>query len=298
MKVTIKTVGGIVKEFLDVDSKLTIQEFSKNVMEQFDLTDKYESIKLISKGEIMKNDDTLEKFNGVDPVFVCAPKLKPKVAPKPVDEPKPAQSQQVDISTQSTVLSQQIQDADMSKFYNIRQIHMTVCMFLEFITSHPQLSEMQKQNPSLLINIVTNPKMIQLIQQLADQSTGVIEAHDSGKTAPSIKITGFNLTNDGPILPTIPEYENVTDDNLEYNGEGISEDLLEKMTQLLHSGMLGGMLTGASNIGDVSLTLTEDDKKNIDSLVEMTGVTKGKATQAYLACDKNLNDAANFLFQE
>jgi len=293
MKVTVKSVGGLIKEFLDVDNKLSINEFSKFVMEQFDLTDKYESVKLISKGEIMKPEDTLEKFNGVDPVFVCAPKLKPKVAPKPVDEPKPVQS----LSAVSTAPSQQIQNADMSKSYNVRQIHMTVCMFLEFIASHPQLSEMQKQNPSLLINIVTNPKMIQLIQQLADQSTGVIEAHDSGKPAPAIKITGFNLTNDGPVAPTIPDYEDGGDD-LDYNGEGIPEDLLEKMTQLLHSGMLGGMLPGASNIGDVSLTLTEDDKKNIDSLVEMTGVTKGKATQAYLACDKNLNDAANFLFQE
>jgi len=296
MKVTVKSVGGLIKEFLDVDNKLSINEFSKFVMEQFDLTDKYESVRLISKGEIMKPEDTLEKFNGVDPVFVCAPKLKPKVAPKPVDEPKPAQSLPA-VPAVPTAPLQQIQNADMSKSYNVRQVHMTVCMFLEFIASHPQLSEMQKQNPSLLISIATSPKMIQLIQQLADQSTGVIEAHDSGKPAPAIKITGFNLTNDGPVPPTIHE-EDVADDDLDYNEQEIPEDLLEKMTQLLHSGMLGGMLPGASNIGDVSLTLTEDDKKNIDSLVEMTGVTKGKATQAYLACDKNLNDAANFLFQE
>jgi hypothetical protein len=298
MKVTVKTVGGLIKEFLDVDNKISINEFSKFVMEQLNLTDKYESIKLISKGEIMKPDDTLEKFNGVDPVFVCAPKIKTKLAPKPVDESKSTQPQPAisTVPTVPTVPSQQIQNADMSKSYNVRQVHMTVCMFLEFIASHPQLSEMQKQNPSLLINIATNPKMIQLIQQLADQSTEVIEAHDSGKPAPAIKITGFNLTNDGPVKPTIDE--DGAYDDLDYNEEAIPEDLLEKMTQLLHSGMLGGMLPGASNIGDVSLTLTDDDKKNIDSLVEMTGVTKGKATQAYLACDKNLNDAANFLFQE
>ena len=48
--------------------------------------------------------------------------------------------------------------------------------------------------------------------------------------------------------------------------------------------------------GQVQIQLAPEDVAAIDGLAEMTGFDKNDCLQAYMACDKNADQAANLLF--
>ena len=61
-------------------------------------------------------------------------------------------------------------------------------------------------------------------------------------------------------------------------------------------GMGGGMPGGGAPPGQVAISLTPEEAASVDQLVSM-GFSKGEAVQAFLACDKNAEMAANLLFE-
>ena len=72
--------------------------------------------------------------------------------------------------------------------------------------------------------------------------------------------------------------------------------LMQQMAQGgMQGGMQGGPGEGAAPPGQVRIQLTPEDAAAIDRLAEL-GFDKNECLQAYMACDKNEEMAANFLF--
>lgn len=76
---------------------------------------------------------------------------------------------------------------------------------------------------------------------------------------------------------------------------GVNPEMMQAMLQGMMGGGMGGPGMGAANA--VQAQLNEEDEEAIQRLMAL-GFPRGVVIQAFLACEKNENLAANFLFDQ
>lgn len=140
---------------------------------------------------------------------------------------------------------------------------------LAFLRSQPQFAQMRsllQQNPSLLAPLLqqlaqSNPQLLQLINEHQNEFYNMI--NEPMDTESSSGSSGGSVTSGGNTNPT--------------------------------GGSAGG--TGGRQPGSAYISITQQEREAIDRLKQL-GFPEALCVQAYFACEKNENLAANFLLSQ
>eukprot|EP00930_Biecheleria_cincta_P022484 TRINITY_DN1640_c0_g2_i1.p1 TRINITY_DN1640_c0_g2~~TRINITY_DN1640_c0_g2_i1.p1 ORF type:complete len:444 (+),score=133.03 TRINITY_DN1640_c0_g2_i1:104-1333(+) len=184
-----------------------------------------------------------------------------------------------------------------------------------------QLAAMVSQNPQMLQQMLpalqqTHPEIMQAIQSnpeafmqmLAEAGGGGGRAQDpvaamlaaggagggGGRGGQLAQLAAALQANPAMIDQILPEILPEIEASDPAQAQAIRENpqlLLQILQQAGAAGMGGGMPGGGAGV----IRLTEEESAAVGRLVEM-GFERNAAAQAYLACDKNEELAANFLF--
>lgn len=132
---------------------------------------------------------------------------------------------------------------------------------LDFLRQHPQFQALRSM-------VQTNPSILQpMLQELGKQNPQLLQVINS---------------NQSEFLRII--------------NEPVSAAEQQSMAAMMAGALGGEGDMDAEGPGVVNIELTEEDRANVDTLMAM-GFSEAAVVQAYLACDKNPDLAANYLFE-
>eukprot|EP00501_MAST-03F_sp_TOSAG23-6_P001910 GSMAST32.ASY1.ANO1.1990.1 assembled CDS len=190
----------------------------------------------------------------------------------------------------------------------------------------PQMKEMIKRDPSKLPQILidigrTNAPLLQAIdankaaflamlqEETPPATTAAAATPATGAAAATI--TPAQAQNFGvppAIMAMLSQMQNIPEaQRAQISSQlGISPEQLTQMTEMMRSmppealqammqQMMAGGLPGGIPPGAHVVRLTEEEGAAVQRLQNMLGVSRQQAAEAYLACDKNEQLAANFL---
>jgi Holliday junction resolvasome RuvABC DNA-binding subunit len=111
----------------------------------------------------------------------------------------------------------------------------------------------------------------------------------------------YNINNDSYMILYIRKEqknnESVIEQKLVDNTNVINNSISTALQSVgyTQNDIKNSMANSNNNFLSILSELEKNDNKNIDTLVSL-GFSKNTAKQAYFACDRNLDNAANFLF--
>ena len=199
----------------------------------------------------------------------------------------------------------------------------------------PQLQRLIQANPSALPQVLSqisqaNPQLFAIINANPDAFVAMLNEPIAPTPAPPQQMGGGGMSGGMPggmpgmggggmpniaqlsgLINSLPEAQlqalgqqlGMSVDQLRAMGQQMANmppQQLQAMMQMMGGGM-GGMggggmpQQGGAPPGSVQINLTEAQRNDVDSLVNMGLGSKSECIQIYLACDKDVNQAASIL---
>ncbi|CAM9587186.1 unnamed protein product [Pylaiella littoralis] len=163
---------------------------------------------------------------------------------------------------------------------------------LNFMRFHPQFEQLRqlvRENPAVLPQVLQglatqSPELIERINQHPDDFLRLMnEPPDAeGQAMMDLGAEGF--------------IEEMEDDDEEHDDEAAAAVAAETATVAAGGGVAAA--GGGGQDGQVTVELTEEEGVAVESLMAMVpGVPRDRVIEAFIACDKNAEMAANLLFE-
>ena len=275
MKVTVRDLKQRSEDFDDIELTMTVTELADKVKTRYNFP---EGVRLIYCGKILDHSKILsEYFKETNAGFVvCMPEKKQQQIVVPA--PTPATNTNVFPTVAPPVAVTNTQNAK----YDIRQIRALLLVFMRLIKTNPILNFLHITTEEGIQNVLLDPNFTSEngpLQNILNQSSSIADAIDSRQDFP-IEIPGFDIMPmnvPGLGLPTTST-----------TGMGTGA-----MPTTHSENMFAQPVTTGTNVGT---TLTDEDKTNIQELVQL-GFTQQQATIAYVNANKDKNLAASLLFE-
>jgi len=189
---------------------------------------------------------------------------------------------------------------DQTPLFSVEQVHATTSILFPLIIQstlfqNPAMTMMLLQNPNSLTTIISGPEFRSTIRQILSQSDGVVNALRSG-TAASVRLGGpvstTSATATTPSDETVLSESEDSDNDNEVNDESATGETItiDQPSQSFVAPEVQQTVT-------LQQTTEEHDTEIINQLASLTGVTVAMAREAYMACGKNADLAANLIFQ-
>ena len=208
--------------------------------------------------------------------------------------------------------------------YSVDQIMASIPVFFIYVASNPILKQLFIANPHQFTSIVNQPFFRALVVAVMSQSTQLLNGLTSDENV-SINIPTLTMLNQlatqlphfphvhthtivTPAVVQQPQQSNQEDqedqesspDNSNENQDEVEPEQinipgLAALQQLLLN--VGMQFPGMSLGGGVAQNLSEQDETNIQQLMGL-GFSREDALSAYIACGKDMNQAATFLFDD
>lgn len=170
---------------------------------------------------------------------------------------------------------------------------------LAFLRTQPQFHQMRQviqQNPQLLNAVLqqigqSNPALLQLISQ--NQEAFVRMLNEPGKISPPIKLDWVER----PQVPNPQNHQNLIN-ALVFDAVGAAGgNPAQGAPASSPTGRAPRAVTGEAGAGAAGIPVSPQDREAIDRLKAL-GFPEHLVLQAYFACEKNENLAANFLLSQ
>lgn len=253
------------------------------------------------------------------PIPQPPPIIQPQQVAPPIAQQEPNQA--VNVPPQFSV--EAFTEA-LGNTYSVDQIMASIPVFFIYVASNPILKQLFIANPHQFTSIVNQPFFRALVVAVMSQSTQLLNGLTSDENV-SINIPTLTMLNQlATQLPHFPHVhthtviapavapqsqQNNQDDQEDQesspdNSNGNQDEIepeqinipgLAALQQLLLN--VGMQFPGMSLGGGVTQNLSEQDETNIQQLMGL-GFSREDALSAYIACGKDMNQAATFLFDD
>mmetsp|Transcript_61361 Transcript_61361/g.99357 ORF Transcript_61361/g.99357 Transcript_61361/m.99357 type:complete len:399 (-) Transcript_61361:155-1351(-) len=182
------------------------------------------------------------------------------------------------------------------------------------LRNHPQFQQLAgavAQNPQLLAQMLpaiaqTHPEIVQAIQAHPEAFMRMLQEAGAGgggggggqdpRHANMVQLAAMLAQNPAMLEQILPEMLPEIEQNDPAAAAAIRENP-QILLQMIQAAAAGGGMPGGpgGSPGAMQIQLTEEENAAVERLAAL-GFDKNNAAQAYLACDKNEEMAANFLF--
>jgi hypothetical protein len=177
---TVKTVGGA-KEELSISADTTFESFCQTIRSTFSFDDD-RRLKVICNGTIL-NDERFSTIPDRSTIICLA--TRPTTAPAPAPAPQPVEQQQP-VQQTATVETTSTTQTDASTgsepTYSFKQVQAYTIVFLNFISSNPQLRDAFLNNYGLLVTeLAKSEQLEEIMKNILSQSGQIMEAMEKGE---------------------------------------------------------------------------------------------------------------------
>ena len=305
MKLILKNLKQV-QYLVEVESEKNTIKDLKNEIEKVHGFDS-NLMKLLHNGRVLEDSKTLEEYQIKDEnvIIMLNTKAKAKPNPQPSEQPKPASPKKDD----SGKKEEQPKKEEKGKQYS-EQINSLVDMGYDREKVEKAINA-SNGNIDLAIeylssgNIPESSPNNQNNQQQSNNNSSNLPL-ELRRNASLMKI----VCRDQPekiinILNTIKEKSPALLDKIKEHQEEFQNLLVSPITQedidtfrLLEQDMRGLGGPGGRRPGQVQIRLTPEEAEAVKRLKDLGDFSQSEVLQAYLACDKNEELAANYLFEQ
>ena len=264
-------------------------------------------IKLLHNGKVLEDSKTLEEYQIKEEYVIIMMNTKPKAKPNPAPAEQPK-------SEPPKAEEQPKKEEEMPKQEFLEQINSLVDMGYEREKVEKAINA-SKGNIDLAIEFLSSGN-------IPDSSPNNQQSQYGQQSQPSSGQTGLpmELRRNASIMKIVcrndPEkifniLNNLKVKNpallnkIKENEENFKNFLVSPITQedidtfkLLENDLRGLAGEGGRRPGQVEIRLTPEEAEAVKRLKDLGNFSQSEAIQAYLACDKNEELAANYLFEQ
>jgi len=309
----------LIKKTFDVEVNAgeTVETIKNNIMKSQDNDPNLapDLAKLIWKGKILKNDATVESAGINEQGFFVVMPGKAKVAPKPA------------VQTVSTPVEKPVEKKDEPKIEQpaaqsapptSQPVNTGIAISDELLATivglgidrekAVQALQIARGNPDVAVDLIMSGNLEQAVQQAQAQAAApqASSAPAAGGSNPLAALTSnpnfqamLTAVRENPeILPQMMQQIQQTNPQLLNLIQENHEAFLQMMNDDSPLPPSGGASSQAPQQGNqISIQVTPAEREAIQRLMGL-GVSELEAAQAYMACDKNEEAAANFLLDQ
>ena len=305
MKLILKNLKQV-QYLVEVESEKNTIKDLKNEIEKVHGFDS-NLMKLLHNGRVLEDSKTLEEYQIKDEnvIIMMNTKAKAKPNPQPLNQPKPASPKKEDSGKKEEQPKKEEKGKQFSEQINslvdmgydrekvekaINASNGNIDLAIEYLSSgniqesspNNQNNQHQSNNNSsnLPLELRRNASLMKIVCR--DQPEKIIS-----------------------ILNTIKEKSPALLDKIKEHQEEFQNLLVSPITQedidtfkLLEQDMGGLGGAGGRRPGQVQIRLTPEEAEAVKRLKDLGDFSQSEVLQAYLACDKNEELAANYLFEQ
>ena len=299
MKLTLKNLKQVQFEIEIPSEKSTIKELKNEIEKKYEFDSNL--IKLLHNGKVLEDGKTLESYEIKEGNVVIMMNTKPKQKAQPPKEEKP-EPQKVEDKQNKESQPQNNQESQNSKY--TEQINSLVEMgyerdkiekalnaaqgninlAIEFLTTG-EIPEVPLVNPQNQQNQNNNSNNSNLPQDLKLHA-GLLKIFCLNDPDKVVGFLNDIKTKDPALLNLIKQHEEAFKN---YIMSPINQEDIDTFKRIQES---------ARRPRQPLIRLTKEEGEAVERLRKLGDFTKEEVIQAYIACDKNEELAANYLFEQ
>ena len=308
MKLILKNLKQV-QYFVEIESEKNTIKDLKNEIEKVHGFDS-NLIKLLHNGRVLEDSKTLEEYQikNENVIIMMNTKPRPKPNPQPSEQPKPAIPMQEDLEKKE---EQPKKEEEKPKPNFSEQINSLVEMGYEREKVEKALNA-ANGNIDLAIEFLSSGNIPE--SSVNNQNNQQRQSNTTGSNLPLELRTNASLMKiicrDQPekiinILNTLKQRNPTLLNKIKEHQQEFQNLLVSPITQedidaykLLKNDIRGLGGAGGRRPGQVQIQLTPEEVEAVKRLKDLGDFSQSEVLQAYLACDKNEELAANYLFEQ
>lgn len=265
-------------------------------------------MKLIHAGKVLSSDATTMEAAGVKQgdymVVMVAPKASPAVGPKTEEPARPAS---VSVSNPAETSSSSSPSGGVADMLSGEAYETAVANIVAMGFPRDQVQAAMRQsfnNPDRAVDLLMNPSAV---LREGDEGTGEEGEDETNPLAflrrdPNFLQLRRAIQQDPTMLPPLLEQIGSSNPELLQTIERNRDAFIELMNEQEEDDEEGGddneveQQISAPSLRSHRIEITEEERASIEKL-EQLGFDRQRVIEAYFACDKNEEVAANFLFE-
>ena len=269
-------------------------------------------IKLLHNGKVLEDSKTLEEYQIKEDNVIIMMNTKPKAkpSPPPSEQPKPASPKKEEQPKKEEEQPKKVEEQPKPNYS--QQINSLVDMGYEKEKVEKAINA-SKGNIDLAIEFLTSGN----IPEVSNNNQPNQQNQSSNNNRPNLPLELRRnaslmkiVCRDNPekifsILNTLEQKNPALLNKIKEHQEEFKNLLVSPINQqdidtyrLLESDMRGLGGQGGRRPGQVEIRLTPEEAEAVKRLKELGDFSQSDVLQAYLACDKNEELAANYLFEQ
>ena len=306
MKLILKNLKQV-QYFIEIESEKNTVKDLKNEIEKVHGFDS-NLIKLLHNGRVLEDPKTLEEYQIKNENVIIMMNTKPKPNPQPIEQPKPAVPIKEDLEKKE---EQPKKEEEKPKPNFSEQINSLVEMGYEREKVEKALNA-ANGNIDLAIEFLSSGNIPE--SSVNNQNNQQRQSNTTGSNLPLELRTNASLMKiicrDQPekiinILNTLKQRNPTLLNKIKEHQQEFQNLLVSPITQedidtykLLDDEIRGLGGAGGRRPGQVQIRLTPEELEAVKRLKDLGDFSQSEVLQAYLACDKNEELAANYLFEQ